>query len=184
MKYHIMALAATILLAIQPLAAQKSAKAQWHSAKEASTANTGERLYMFDFYTDWCGYCKKMDRETFTDPTVIAILNKYYYPVKFHAEQEGPFQWRGQTYKVVNYGRNGMHQFAMSTLGQRMGFPSFAIFTSDRQLLQVIPGFYPAKDFAMILWYFASGDYKKYAFDRYQQIFDTDIRPQMQKAIK
>ena len=45
-----------------------NAQVKWHTIEEASTANIGNQLYFVDFYTSWCGYCKKMDRETFSDP--------------------------------------------------------------------------------------------------------------------
>ena len=54
------------------------------AAKTDSKSNT--KLYFVDFYTSWCGWCKKMDRETFTNPIVAKILNTYYIPVKFDAE--------------------------------------------------------------------------------------------------
>ncbi len=31
----------------------------------------GSRLVMVDFCTDWCGWCKKLQSETFTDPAVV-----------------------------------------------------------------------------------------------------------------
>ena len=81
------------------LTGARAQQIQWHTPEEASSAKIGTRLYLFDFYTTWCGYCKKMDRETFTDPTVVAIVNKYYYPVKFNAEGDFAFQWQGDTYR-------------------------------------------------------------------------------------
>ena len=121
-----------------------------------------------------------MDRETFSDPTVAKILNKYFYPVKFDAEGSNTFQWRGQTYRPVNQGRNRQHEFARGL----QGYPTFVLYKSDGTLLQAIPGFYPAKDFIVILWYFASGDCDKYPYERYQKIFDKEIRPTMEKQLK
>lgn len=165
-----------------PLSTFHSAQAQvkWHSIEEAAAANIGTRLYFVDFYTSWCGYCKKMDRETFSDPTVAKLLNKYFYPVKFDAEGNNTFQWKGQTYGPTNQGRNRQHQFARGL----QGYPTFVLYKADGTVLQAIPGFYPAKDFVVILWYFASGDCDKYPYERYQRIFDKEIRPAMEKQLK
>ena len=170
-------------MSLMLLTGARAQQIQWHTPEEASSAKIGTRLYLFDFYTTWCGYCKKMDRETFTDPTVVAIVNKYYYPVKFNAEGDFAFQWQGDTYRSTKGGRSNVHQFALSVLGRQMGFPSFVLFKSDQKPIQVIPGYYPAKDFVVILWYFASGDCDKYPFERYQQIFDKDIRPAMNQQL-
>ena len=157
----------------------------WMSIEEAEARCAEEpRMIFIDVYTDWCGYCKKMDKQTFSDATVAKILGKYFYPVKFNAEGQSKVTWRGQTYNPVNQGRNKVHQFALATLGQQMGFPTFALFRADGSLLQTIPGFYTAKDFTVILWYFASGDYNKYPFPQYQRIFDKEIRPVMEKALE
>ena len=153
---------------------------KWHTIEEAANAKIGTKMYFIDFYTSWCGYCKKMDRETFSDPTVAKILNRYFYPVKFNAEGSNTFTWFGKTYHPVNSGRNRTHEFARGL----QGYPSFALVKADGSVLQTIPGFSTAKEFTVILWYFVSGDYNRYAFDRYQKIFDKDIRPAMDKALK
>jgi len=157
-----------------------SAQVKWHTIEEAAAAKIDTKLYFVDFYTSWCGYCKKMDRETFSDATVAKILNRYFYPVKFDAEGSNTFTWKGKTYRPVNQGRNRQHEFARGL----QGYPTFVLYRADGTLLQAIPGFYSAKDFTMVLWYFASGDCDKYPFERYQRIFDKEIRPTMEKQLK
>jgi len=163
--------------------AQTQAQVTWHTPEEASQATIGNRLFFFDFYTNWCGYCKKMDRETFKDPTVAAILNKYYYPVKFNAEGNFTHEWKGRPYNLTQSGRSKIHEFALATLGKQIGFPTFVLFKADRTPIQAIPGYHAAKEFTTILWYFASGDCDKYPYERYSQIFDKEIRPQMNKQL-
>ncbi|MBQ9418426.1 MAG: thioredoxin fold domain-containing protein [Bacteroidales bacterium] len=156
------------------------AQVKWHTIEEASKATIGDRLYLVDFYTSWCGYCKKMDRETFTDPTVVALLDRYFYPVKFNAEGHNTFTWNGYTYRPAS-GSSRVHSFAKAI----KGYPSFALFRADGSLLQIIPGFYPAADFTTVLWYFASGDYQRFPnFEQYSQRFDHDFRPIMQSQLK
>lgn len=156
------------------------AQVKWHTVEEAAKANIGERIYFVDFYTSWCGYCKKMDRETFSDPIVAKILNKYYYPVKFNAESGNTFSWHGQSYGPSKDPRSKIHQFARGL----QGYPSFVLYRADGSPLQVIPGFYPPDQFIIVLWYFANGDCDRYPFERYARIFDKEIRPQMEKQLK
>lgn len=155
------------------------AQVKWHTIEEASAAKIGNQLYFVDFYTSWCGYCKKMDRETFSDATVAKILNKYFYPVKFNAEGTNTFSWFGQTYRPSSNGRARSHEFARGV----QGYPTFVLFKADGTMLQSIPGYSPAKEFVIILWYFASGDCNKYPFERYKQMFDKEIRPIMEKEL-
>ena len=155
------------------------AQTQWHTLDEAANAKIGSKFYFVDFYTDWCGYCKKMDRDTFSDPTVAKILNKYFYPVKFNAESTKKIVWFGQTYKGVG-GRGRAHEFARGI----QGYPTAALYRADGTPFQSIPGYIPAKEFIVIFWYFASGDYERYPYDRYAKIFDKEIRPVMEKELK
>ena len=182
MNRHLRTLAlagiALILLATCPDSLQAQ-QVKWHTIDEAASAKIGNRLYFVDFYTSWCHFCKKMDSETFSDATVAKIMNRYYYPVKFDAEGQSAVTWFGKTYRPVNQGRNRVHEFARGV----SGFPTFVLFRADGTPLQYIPGYHSAKDFVVMLWYFASGDCDKYPFERYQKIFDKDIRPEMEKQL-
>ena len=139
-----------------------SAQVKWHSIEEAADAKIGTRIYLVDFYTDWCGYCKKMDRETFSDATVAKIINKYYYPVKFNAESRNTFTWFGTPYAPAS-GRSRAHSFARGI----QGYPTSVLYLANGSPLQAIPG-----------------DYQRYPYERYQRIFDKEIRPTMEKELK
>lgn len=160
------------------------AQIKWTSIENSDKINN-EKLYIIDFYTSWCGWCKQMDKTTFTDPTVIKIINKYYTAIKFNAEGTSEFTWKGTKYTGgnSNNGRPATHAFTKATLGQKIGFPSFAIFNSDKSLINVVQGYNKPKDFIVILWYFASKDYLKYSFDQYENIFDEEIKPVMEKEL-
>ena len=157
---------------------------EWKTIEQAAKTDSksNAKLYFVDFYTTWCGWCKRMDRETFNDPVVAKILNTYYLPVKFNAEGSSEFSWLGTKYSNIATApgaRPATHSFAKAVLGVQIGFPSFVIFNSDQTKLTIIQGYQSADDFIVVLWYFASGDYNRYAFEKYQKIFDKEIRPSM-----
>ena len=67
-------------------------KVQWMSFEEAVAKNKLEPKKIFvDVYTDWCGWCKKMDAGTFNNPVVAKYLNEKYYNVKLDAEGQGSY---------------------------------------------------------------------------------------------
>src|SRR6187397_3084056 len=59
----------------------------WISLQEAEKLSKKQpRKIVVDVYTDWCGWCKKMDKSTFADAKTAAYVNKHYYAVKLDAE--------------------------------------------------------------------------------------------------
>ncbi|NJK95139.1 MAG: DUF255 domain-containing protein [Bacteroidales bacterium] len=67
------------------------AKVKWYTIEQVVELQKKEpKKILIDVYTDWCGWCKKMDAETFDHPIIAEYINKYYYPVKFNAESKEP----------------------------------------------------------------------------------------------
>ena len=61
---------------------------KWMSFEQAiEKSKTEKRKIFIDVYTDWCGWCKVMDKNTFSETQVAKILNEMFYPVKLDAEQ-------------------------------------------------------------------------------------------------
>ena len=54
---------------------------------------------IIDLYTDWCGWCKVMDRNTFTDSNVISHINENFVAIKFDAEYENSVTFNNNSYK-------------------------------------------------------------------------------------
>lgn len=66
-----------------------SNKLQWFEYVEGyNKAKAENKILLVDAYTDWCGWCKVMDRETYTNAEVIAALNQDFVCVKFNPEVE------------------------------------------------------------------------------------------------
>jgi len=45
------------------------------------------KIIILDLYTDWCGWCKKMDKETFTNPEIVSIVSTEFVAVKLNPEK-------------------------------------------------------------------------------------------------
>jgi thioredoxin-related protein len=129
---------------------------KWISMEEAERLNQQNPKKIFvDIYTDWCGWCKRMDANTFSHPEIAAYINEHFYAVKLNAEQTEPISFRGQQYINENpTGRRSSHNFAQALLQGRMSYPSVAFFDEQLNLITAIPGYREPKQFEPILVFF------------------------------
>lgn len=165
MKYLLSAIC--ILLLVTNAEAQE--KVEWMSWDDAVVANktTPKKMYV-DIYTDWCGYCKKMDRETFTDPEVIKYLNTNFYPVKFDAEQKEEIIFNETSFKHKPGGRGGVHELAVALLNNRMGYPAFVILDETAARILISPGYKGPSDVMMEMKYANEELYKTKNWESYK----------------
>lgn len=122
-----------------------------------------DKLIIVDFYTDWCGWCKRLDNETYKDPEVVALMNKYFYPIKFDAEQRDSVQFAGVLYKFKSSGSRGTNEFALnmaSRPGGRIGYPTITIISPMGEKVAVEAGFKNAEKMKIFLIYYGEGHYK------------------------
>jgi thioredoxin-related protein len=169
----------TIILLIfaTSIVAQEETKVKWYTIEEAVKLNKKKKKKIFiDLYTDWCGWCKKMDANTFSDPIIAAYLNENYYPVKFDAESSEPVTVNGQEYVNPNPGaRRSSHQFAIALLSGKMSYPSFAFLDQDVKLITVLPGYNPPEKLEPILHFIVDEAYKDESFQEYQATFKSSF---------
>jgi thioredoxin-related protein len=155
---------------------QSTTKVQWYTIEEAEAlAKKNPKKIMIDVYTDWCGWCKKMDSETFTHPVIAEIINKNYYAVKLNAESKENITFKGYTYKYVNQGGRGYHELAAGLLNGRLSFPSIAYLNERLELLGAIPGYYRPADIEPLLKYIAEDKFLIQSLEEYKQTFESQI---------
>ncbi|WP_339926059.1 DUF255 domain-containing protein [uncultured Cyclobacterium sp.] len=126
---------------------QQLSKAQnsieWHSFEEVIEKTAEEpKMILVDVYTDWCGWCKKMDKNTFTDPKVIAYVNENFYAVKLNAEdRKKKFEFKGKEYT----GQKMAYSMKVNS------YPNFVIMDAAMENITQLPGYREADDFVSSL---------------------------------
>ena len=103
--------------------------------------NLKDKKVMIDMYTSWCGWCKVMDKKTFTDKGVIDYLNENFVVVKFNAEQKEPVTFKGETYEWMPAGRKGVNKLAFKLMNGRMGYPTMVYLDSNLETIKSSPGY-------------------------------------------
>ncbi len=158
-----------ILFSLAFLTAQEKSSIQWKSMQEAIDMNPKEgKLIFVDAYTDWCGWCKRMDQTTFLDSAVISVLNEHFIPVKFNAEGSEVITHNGKSYENPNPGRTrSTHTFTYFLLGQRFGYPSFAFLDVNNNVIGVLPGYQKPEQLLNVLKYFHTDAYKTSTYDEW-----------------
>lgn len=148
-------------------------KINWMSFEEAVEANEkAPRKILIDVYTDWCGWCKRMDAATFSDPQVVEYVNKYYYAVKLNAEKEKAITLKDSTYQVdPKLGRNGTHTLAVQLLNGKMSYPTIVYLDDRFNMLSPVPGFMSAKDIEKVLRFFGENIYLSQKWEDYSANF-------------
>lgn len=148
-------------------------KVNWLTWEEALEKNQKEkRKIVVDIYTNWCGWCKKMEKTTFSTPHIADYINKNYYPIKFNAEQKEDIIFNNKLYKYVgNFGRRGHHELAREIMRGKMSYPTVVFIDENLNIIQPIPGFQNAENFEMIMTYFAENFYKAVPWKKFVEIY-------------
>jgi len=141
---------------------------KWYSIEEAiQLASEEPRVLLIDVYTDWCGWCKRMDATTFSDPKVAATMNKHFYPVKLDAEGKEDIVIGERTFKFVPSGNRGYHEMAAIVTKGRLSYPTISYVDAQGKVLQAAPGYKTAEQFSLYLEYYSGDTYQNQTFEEF-----------------
>jgi len=118
---------------ILSFAANAQEKIEWMKFEDAVAANLeNPKMLIVDVYTDWCGWCKKMDALTFQDPKVIEYINDQFYAVKLNAEDVNrTFDFMGKKYSEAE----------MAAVMRVQSYPNFVIIDPTLKNITQLPGY-------------------------------------------
>jgi len=151
-------MAAAMLLISTGAFAQETVN--WMTFEEAvERSKTEKRKIFIDVYTDWCGWCKVMDKKTFSEPAVAKLLNEKYYPVKFNAEQREDVVFDGTTFKFIEHGGRGTHQLAAALLQNQLSYPTVVFLNEDFAIIHILKGYQQAPQFHKIAEFIGDDHY-------------------------
>ncbi len=177
-----------ILILFITLGLQSNAQEiNWMSLNEAlELQKENPKKIMMDVYTNWCGPCKMLDKETFQNIDVAAYVNKHYYAVKFNGEGNETLNYKERVFSNPNYDktkanrRNSSHQFADYL--QLRGYPTIAFFDEKASFLYPLTGFYKPQQLELYLKLFVTDKHKELStneqfkeyYDAFKPEFKTD----------
>ena len=133
---------ANIAIAAVDAEGVKDSHIQWLTLEEAyNRSQEKPRKTFIDVYTDWCGWCKRMDATTFSNVDVAKYANENFYAVKLDAESE--------TRHVL--GKDTLtERMVAASMGVR-SFPTIVFLEPDFRTISPMPGYRTAEQFLDIL---------------------------------
>ena len=150
---------------------QSHAQINWLTWEEAQAKNKVEpRKFIVDVYTQWCGWCKKMDKATFQQQNISSYINTNYYAVKFDAETKTDIQFKDKLFKYVRQGSSGYHQLAAEITFGKLSYPTIVFLDEHLNVIQPIPGYKDAHSLDKIMKYFAEDYYKTTPWKKYSEM--------------
>ncbi|WP_298499512.1 thioredoxin fold domain-containing protein [uncultured Algibacter sp.] len=139
---------------------------------------------MMDVYTNWCGPCKMLDKNTFQNKNVADYINKHYYAVKFNAEGNDEISYNGKKYTNPNYNpelanrRNSPHE--LSRYFQIQAFPTIMFLDEKANRIFPLKGYKTPEQIELYLKMFKKDDHKildtQEKFNTYYKAFKPEFK--------
>ncbi|EIJ40798.1 MULTISPECIES: thioredoxin family protein [Galbibacter] len=139
----------------------------WSEAIEKVNTDKNPKKLFVDVYTDWCGWCKKMDKDTFNNPKVAKYMQENFYMIKMDAEGKEAIVYKNKTFKYIPQGNRGYHELAAALLQGKLSFPTVIFLNENEEILSPVPGYQKPDGFLMIAKYFGDDIYKDKSWKEY-----------------
>ncbi|MCX6188502.1 MAG: DUF255 domain-containing protein [Bacteroidetes bacterium] len=116
----------------------------WNNGYEL--AKKKNKIALIDCYTDWCGWCKVMDKKTYSDANVQRKIYANFIPIKLNPELGETYTYQGKQY-------NGAQLLALLTNNTLSGYPTiiFIIPSGKTNIIELSVGYSDAAQFSAIL---------------------------------
>ena len=160
-------------------------KINWVTLEEAVILQKkAPKKIMMDVYTNWCGPCKMLDKNTFQNKDVADYVNKHYYAVKFNAEGNDEIDFNGRVFSNPNYKaslsnrRNSAHE--LSRFFKIQAFPTIVFLDEKANLIFPLKGYKTPTQIELYLKMFKKDDHEDLdtqdKFNEYYKAFKSEFK--------
>lgn len=162
-------------------ATPQAAEVNWMTMNQAIELQKAQPKMIFvDMYTDWCGWCTKMDNETFHHQGIVQYLNQNFYAVKFDAEGRDSVMYKDSLFvssgPISDARRKPAHNFAKYLLNGRLSYPTIVFIDEDFNHYPV-GGFRDVPSIEPLLIYFAERIIRTANYQDFESNFNKTFRP-------
>lgn len=172
-----------LLLAVLVTTKVSAQEINWVTLNEAIELQKKEpKKIMMDVYTNWCGPCKMLDKNTFQNADVVKYVNDNYYAVKFNGEGDEEVTFNGNTFSNPNYNpananrRNAAHQLAGYL--QIQAYPTIVFFDEKGGVIAPIRGYQTPPQLELYLKMFKADDHKGIDSQEKFNTYAKDFKPE------
>ena len=134
-------------------------------------AKISHKKIMLDVYTDWCGWCKRLDRDVYGNEEVAKYLIEEYVVIKLNAESNAKIRFDDTIYTEAELSQ----AFGVT------GYPAIIFFDSTGAPLNKLAGYVPANEFLPIIRYFGDDSYKTISWNDYRKQHPPVEQPKASK---
>lgn len=163
------------LFAFSGMSFRPAEKINWITPDQLAAAYAKEpRPILVDLYTDWCGWCKVMDKKTYANENVSRYINQKYYAIKFNAESTGDVSFNGKIYKYNS--RYKTHDLALYLSQGKLAYPNTVFLTSPDARPAPLEGFLKPSEFEAPLKYFGEKAYSHQSLQEFMNSMKKEWR--------
>ena len=145
-------------------------KIKWIEPEEINEfQKSNPKKIMIDLYTDWCGWCKVMDRTTFSDKNVAEKINSNFYPIKINAEYKGEINFNNKIYKYLDSKPRGINELAYYLTNGQLSYPMTIFLDEEFRIITLLPGYHKSNFFKSVLDYIGEDYWKDRSWEEFNK---------------
>jgi thioredoxin-related protein len=110
-------------------------------------AAASRKPMLVDVYTDWCGWCRRMQRDVYARADVRAALERDFVTVKLNAESRA----------AARYESRALTEQGLAARFRVSGYPTTVFLKPDGSHLVNVPGYVPPERFLLLLRFVGDG---------------------------
>ena len=148
----------------------QSEKIKWIEPEKLNEIQkSNPKKIMIDLYTDWCGWCKVMDRTTFSDKNVAEKINSNFYPIKINAEYKGEINFNNKIYKYLDAKQRGINELAYYLTNGQLSYPMTIFLEEEFRIITLLPGYHKSNFFKSVLEYIGEDYWKDRSWEEFNK---------------